>query len=132
VLWSKAAEFTPDTSFSAWAHKVAYFKVLEFLKRGSRDRLTFSSELMETFVSEIAADKTRQDRRRLALAGCLEKLPERDRELVAQRYADGGSVQAVADEIKRPPSSIYRSLERIRQTLLACIQRTVTAEERSR
>ena len=74
-------------------------------------------------------DKALQDRRLTALAGCLDKLPGRDRALIARRYAAGASVQSVADEIRRPATSIYRSLERIRQILLSCIQREVISEE---
>ena len=131
VLWSKAAEFIPDSSFSAWAQKVAYFKVLAFRKRGMRDRLTFTPELLEIFSREATSDDAADDRRRLALVACLEKLSERDRGLIMRRYAAGVTVHSVADEVNRPASSIYRSLERIRLALLTCIQRAVAAEGRS-
>ena len=130
VLWSKSGEFEPGTSFAAWAHKVAWFEVLAFRKRSQRDRLTFSDELLHTFAQEAMPDETRQNDRRLALVKCLEKLPDRDRDLVARRYTADASVQQIASDLGRPLTSIYRSLERARLALMECIQRTLSAEER--
>jgi RNA polymerase sigma-70 factor (ECF subfamily) len=131
VLWSKADDFQPGTNFIAWARSVAYFEVLAFRKRGTRDRLSFTTELMETLAEESLANEAGQEQRRVALSKCLEKLADRDRSLITNRYVAGGNVQAMADELRRPVSSIYRSLERIRLALLQCIQRTVAGEERS-
>ena len=130
VLWSKADEFTLGTSFAAWAQRVAYFKVLEIRQRLTRERLTFSGEMMEVFRAEIGADTSGQERRR-ALAICLEKLSERDRSLIDRRYAAGSTVEAMSHEINRPLGSIYRSLERIRLALLSCIQRELACQGES-
>ena len=47
-----------------------------------------------------------------------------------RRYLRPRSVQSLADGVGRPIKSVYKSLERIRQSLLECIQRTVSAEDR--
>ena len=63
------------------------------------------------------------------MAGCLQKLPDRDRDLIGRRYSAGATVEQMAIETSRPASSIYRSLERIRDALLACIQRAIVVQE---
>jgi RNA polymerase sigma-70 factor (ECF subfamily) len=129
VLWVKAAEFDSTKPFLAWAYKVAYFEVLAFRKRQARERLTFSPELTEIFAAEAGGLESNRDRRRSVLDSCLEKLSQRDRDLVVRRYAPGTTPQQLATAMSRPASSIYRSLERIRSILLTCIQQTISAEE---
>lgn len=130
VIWAKSHEFEPGSSFLAWARSIAYYEVLAFRKRAQRDRLTFSDELLQKFADESTSVESRQDDRRLALLGCLEKLSESDRDLMARRYTAEATVQQVAGELGRPVTSIYRSLERARMALMHCIQRTLAAAER--
>src|SRR5688500_10238609 len=46
VLWQEFAEFESGSNFAAWACKVAYFGVLAWRKRRSREKLQFSSEFL--------------------------------------------------------------------------------------
>ena len=85
--------------------------------------MTFSHELLETFAEEAETIDAMSGDRRAALSACLEKLPARDRELIHRRYMAGATVEQMAADVSRPLSSIYRSLERIRVSLLTCIQR---------
>ncbi len=129
VLCSKAREVPSIKSFAAWAQKIAYFEVLAHRKRNARSRLVFSPELIDILAQDAAGEEGLENRRRSALSFCLEKLSDRDRDLIARRYAAGGAVQQLAKEDSRPASSIYRSLERIRLTLLNCIRRSLAAAE---
>ncbi len=132
VLWSKIDEFTPGTNFSAWAYRIAFYEVLAFRKRAAGGgRLVFSSDLMQTMADEQAShvEAQRMEERRRALDACLEKLRRRDRDLLARRYYAGSTVKELAAEASRPLNSVYRSLERVRMTLLECIQRNLAAGE---
>ncbi len=129
AIWSNAEKFRPGASFVAWAERIAYFQVLTFRKRNTRNRLRFANDLLETFAEEAGCDAEVRGQRRVALAGCLDKLSDRDRDLVARRYASSATVQQIASEANRPLSSVYRSLERIHLALLGCIRRTLAAQE---
>lgn len=132
LLWSKVDEFRPGTNFTAWAYRIAYYEVLAFRKKRLRDgRLLFSSELMQTITEEQEAylELERLKERRQALDACLKKLREKDRDLLARRYYAGVTVKDLADETSRPLNSVYRSLDRVRATLLECIQRTLAVKE---
>jgi len=52
----------------------------------------------------------------------MEKLPEAQRRLVADRYADALSVGAIAEASGRSVGAVSQTLYRIRQDLLACIR----------
>src|SRR5262249_35869544 len=80
ILWKKFAAFDRRQSFFAWACGVARLEVANFLRGRSRQRLYFSDELNLLLIEAQAglADEELEARRE-ALAGCLEKLRQRDR-----------------------------------------------------
>jgi RNA polymerase sigma-70 factor, ECF subfamily len=127
VLWDKFDETAPPDDFAAWGCRIAYFKVLDFCKRRQRARVLFSQDVLER-VAETAleqADALQLDERREALAGCLGKLTERDRGLLAARFADGATVQSTAVRVGRSTDAVYKALARIRQALFECVTRTL-------
>ena len=69
------------------------------------------------------------DRRQGALEKCLEKLEPRDRELIESRYAEGGSVQAIAARAGKTVNAISKLLYRIRGNLLKCMERSLATVE---
>ena len=132
VLWSKVDKFEPGTNFEAWACRIAYYEVLAYRKKAvGRGRLFFDSDLILTMAEERGTSTAGQllERRRRALEDCLDKLRQRDRDLLAQRYYAGTTVKRLAEEASRSLNSMYRSLERVRMTLLECIQRTIAMTE---
>lgn len=133
VLWDKFDEDVPPDDFAAWGCRIAYFKVLDFSKRRQRARVLFSQEMMER-VAETAleqADTLQLDERREALAGCLSKLQERDRTLLAARFTEGATVQSTATQVGRSPDAVYKALARIRQALFDCVTRTLATGEQA-
>jgi len=130
VLWREFGTFEPGTNFAAWSCRVALNQVLAWRKKRQRDRLQFSDELLALVATaaEDAADALEEHSR--ALAGCLEKLPAEQRELVRLRYAEGGAIEAVAAAARRSVEATYRALSRIRHALHECVTRTLARETR--
>lgn len=128
VLWRRSAEFTDGTSFGAWSRKVAYFQVLAWYRDRKREKLMFDTELLGLLATHNEERMARHDERRQALHQCLGKLPEHSREMIQQRYAPGGSVQAMAEGLGRSVGSVSQSLYRIRQSLVACVRTTLGTE----
>lgn len=130
VLWSKAEEFVLGTSFRAWSFRIAYLEVIAYCRRSNRERQLFGAELLETIGREAEDHEAHSaGHRAVALKGCLDKLRSADRELISARYRSETPVQQLAAAMGRPLSSVYRSLERIRFTLLECVKRTLATEE---
>lgn len=130
-IWRHADEFTLGSDFAAWAFRIAHFEVLTQRKRQARDR----AKLSDTVVSQLASQAERvlitDDRRHDALEACLEKLSEKDRQLVTLRYESGATTQSVSQRTGRSAKAIYEALNRIRTRLMECVDRTLTAEERA-
>ncbi len=131
VLWRKFDQYQPGTSFDRWACRIAQYEVLKFREKKARGERLFSNEFVERLAHQTERDWESLDARRAALAVCLGKLNEKDRQLVTQRYQEGATTRSVARAFGRSFQGARRSLHRIRMALLACIERTLAAEERA-
>jgi RNA polymerase sigma-70 factor (ECF subfamily) len=132
AMWDKFDEHNPPNDFLAWARRVAYYKVLDHYKTTQRLRARLSRLFLER-VSETAAEQAavlQLDDRREALTGCIEKLPARDRQLLAHRFADGATTQSTSKQVGRSVDAVYKALAKLRQTLFDCVQRTLAREGR--
>jgi RNA polymerase sigma-70 factor (ECF subfamily) len=127
VLWEKAAEFDPARPFLPWAMRFAQLQVMAWLKTRQRQRLVFDDELVRAFAVDVAAEPA-FDARRTALAACLQKLKQPQRDLVMRRYEPNGSVNAMAAAVGITPKAVSDRLRRIRQTLLDCVSKSLAAE----
>ena len=128
VLWREFDRFRPGSNFAAWACKVAMFQVLNWRKRRARDRLDFSVEFLEAVAEEAAGAADALEERSAALSGCIEKLPDRRRQMLRLRYAQGLGVEDIAARLDSTADAVYRTLSRIRADLHECVTRAVARE----
>jgi RNA polymerase sigma-70 factor (ECF subfamily) len=129
ILWKKFGEFDRMRSFFAWACGIARLEVANFLRGRGRQRLYFCDDLNLLLIEaqeEMTNDEL-EDRRE-ALAKCVEKLRERDRDLINECYGASSGIHEAADRRGRSPQSVYNSLRRIRRSLFECIGRAASQE----
>jgi len=133
VMWDKFDEHSPPDDFAAWGCRIAYFKVLDFYKKCQRSRVKFSQAMLER-VAETAIEQAgvlQLDARRDALSGCIEKLSERDRDLLARRFTSGATTLSTSEQVGRSVEAVYKALARVRRALFECVQRVLARETRS-
>ena len=128
TLMQKFADFQPNTSFSAWACRVAYFKSLDLLKR-RRPFEHLDEELLEAIEEDVRRSAFETEPRFEALGHCLSLLSQKDRQLIDVRYNRELPVEAIAKKLDRNPSGVYKSLTRIHDMLLECIRRKLEQGE---
>jgi RNA polymerase sigma-70 factor (ECF subfamily) len=130
VLWDKFDQFDPSRSFVGWACGVARYEVLNFLRARTRQRLYFSDELNLALIeAQESLEEERLEERRDALAGCMKKLRERDKELLEACYGRSIGIRDVALARGRSPQSVHNSLRRIRRALFECVRRSIAQGE---
>lgn len=131
VLWEKFDEFEPGTEFRRWAIRVAHLKVLNFVRRSRRRKLLFSDDVLQT-IAQVHTDHDARvtAAKAAALQFCMEKLPIADRRMVDSRYSGSSTVQEIAAIEGRSVDAVYKAMSRIRQALLACIERRLATENR--
>jgi RNA polymerase sigma-70 factor, ECF subfamily len=128
VLWQKFDEFDLNSSFPAWACRIAHGKVLHHLREKRRSRVVFDDDV----VARLA--KSRQSREEIHLSDwgvltrCIEELSGTDRRLLELCYAATRNIKAAAAALERPVESVYVSLVRIRRLLMDCLRRTNVEE----
>ena len=130
ISWRKFDEFPVGGEFEPWACRIALYEARNFLKTKRRSRIRFSDEFLDAVADAHAARADIHQSRLEALAACMDKLPGADRELIELCYAGAGSIKQAAEEIGRPVGGVYKSLERIRDVLMNCINRTLANEGR--
>lgn len=130
VLWEKFDTFAQGTNFLAWAYAVARLEVLKFRERQSREQRLLSLEAVYAISAEVHSAGETLDLRHAALADCLEKLSDRQRNIVHDRYQAGMSVDSMAERLGRSRDAVYQILSRIRRNLEECIDRSIAAGSR--
>lgn len=123
VIWSKWSQFTLGSNFVAWGRAIARLEVFRFRRRRDGRLHLLGDDVMELIANHAEKQENDFDLRRDALACCVQKLRDKDRELIQRRYAEDANGDEVAEQLGRPANSVYQSLGRIRRVLLECVRR---------
>ena len=123
ILWRKRDKFKLGTNFGAWMLKVAYYQVMDHRRKQTKQALFVEDENFLAELAEEAAMSTElTERQQEALHICLEKLPQRQRDLVRMRYSEGASIKSVAEAIGSAATAVKQTLFRARGNLINCVQ----------
>ena len=114
VILGKAAQFAAGTDFFRWACQIAKYEVYNYRRRQQAQRVCFSDALLDQLAARRLEGADALEAELDALRRCVEILPPADRELIRQRYARQITSRALAVELGRPESSVYKAIHRIR------------------
>ena len=129
ILWRKFSDFKVGTNFFAWACKIARYEVMTYRRKKSRQRLIFNDEFIHQVADEIDTMRGELEDRQQALTRCIKKLPDKDRNIVEQKYMAKTPIKDIATRAERSIDAIYKSLSRIRRVLFVCIQNKLASGE---
>jgi RNA polymerase sigma-70 factor (ECF subfamily) len=129
VLWREYESFQLGTDFVRWVSVIAHNQVHRFRRQQRRVGPQLSDETVDLLAQDAVKRVDLLESRRDALHGCLDKLPDTDRQLVRHCYGDSRvSFKTAAEELGRPANSVYKAMNRIRRALYDCIERTLAVE----
>lgn len=129
VLWRKFDAEMTSQNFGRWAYGVARMEVLVFRRDRARDRHMFGEAVQEMLAQTILDNADSLEAERHALDYCLQKLPEKNRQLVRAAYSPGVKINELANEMGCTAMALYKSLHRIRVLLMSCTARVLSVEE---
>lgn len=121
VICEKFDEFAPGTDFVAWACQIAWWRIRYARQKFARSKVVFDDDVLAKVAHTALSLREELDERHEALAGCLQKLASRDRELVLTRYEPGGGVAEAAERTGRSLDAAYKALNRLRKLLHDCV-----------
>jgi RNA polymerase sigma-70 factor, ECF subfamily len=130
VMWRRSEEFVEGTNFIAWAYQIARYKVLAHHRDAHRDRHIFDDGLLAQLADQAERRTADPEGAASLLEDCVEELPPRQRELVRERYAPGGSVREMAQRLGQSAAGLSVTLSRIRHSLLECIEQKLAGRTR--
>jgi RNA polymerase sigma-70 factor (ECF subfamily) len=128
LLWRDRELFSPDSDFVRWACGIAHNRVRNFLRLRRQTDVHFSEALVDELSTNSYSKIESFDERQAALAECMAKLSDRQRDLIGQCYRTDDSMKVVADRLQINPSALYTKLHRIRTVLLECIKKAMNRE----
>jgi RNA polymerase sigma-70 factor, ECF subfamily len=131
ALWKKFDDYREGSNFRAWACQVAYLEIVEHRRRRSKLHRLLNDSAFQALAAEAMDLENQSDLREDALVGCLEKLPAAERKLIESRYFNSQTPKQIAERSSKSIYAVYRSLARIHEALLQCVQRTLTGEQGS-
>jgi RNA polymerase sigma-70 factor (ECF subfamily) len=83
----------------------------------------------------LAMDDAREDEvlemQRHALNACLKKLSPEQREILAECYEEKQTIKEVAKKRRRTLEGLYKMIQRLRASLLECVEREMETERYS-
>lgn len=130
VCWEKFDQYRPGTEFRAWACRIAHFKALKYRAERKKGPAAFSDLFIETVDEEAVVMADVLDARLAYLDECMKRLPTGDRRLLRLRYAAGATTKSVAARLGHSVHIVYRSLARVHDALMHCIDLAMKEEER--
>jgi RNA polymerase sigma-70 factor (ECF subfamily) len=128
VLWEKFDAYDPAQPFTPWACRFALNKARQWIERKQRWQALLESGLAEELIQRREALRPEIEARLSHLESCLGKLPNEQRELVEGYYYHRTGVEALSKNSGRTLQATYKALQRIRQTLLICVDRAARPE----
>ncbi|ARN55841.1 sigma-70 family RNA polymerase sigma factor [Sedimentisphaera salicampi] len=130
-MWRLFDKYQEDKNFAAWGIAIAHYKILDYRKSQSRNKLFLSNDVYEQILDEFNDLSELEEQRRNALDGCLKKLSDEDQKMIWMHYEEGLSYKKVAENLQRSKSGIYKVMARIHCNLLACIKKTLIVWQRN-
>jgi len=125
VLWQKFGNFRPGSDFRAWAFEVAMRQSKKFWNKCGRCKFRHSDEFLDRVATTAASSSDDHQAKFDALEHCRAKLSPTDQDLLQRRYQSKATLASVAADLGRSEAGCYKAMARIRQALLACIQKTL-------
>lgn len=122
-------DYEPGTSFTAWAVKVARYRVRELYRDRSRDRLMLTGEALDSLARVAPQLSVELTDRQEALDQCMKHLGGKQRRLLEMRYTQSLSPAMIAERVGKSANTVSAALLRIRKALRECIEARLTAGE---
>ncbi len=121
-LWQQFDKYRPGSDFGAWARSIAYYLVLAYREKASRDRLCFGLPFIESVAAEFAAFPDLLIMRQEALTRCMEKLAPSRRALIESYYAGEQTLHSIARQIGRSYEATRKAVYRTQLAIADCIK----------
>ena len=128
AMWEGFGRFDKSSSFEGWALGIARNQALKEFRRTKTAPKPAMPEVLEAVAHTCERIAPELDRRRHALARCLDRLAAPMRKLVELYYDTSLTVAEVAERTGRSKGGLAVTMFRIRQKLADCTSSALEVE----
>jgi len=126
VAWRRLDDYDRSRPFGPWLRGIAVRLVLAHRRKSGRDLLNCEPAVLEALEArmrgfERGPSDTFRDRLR-RLRGCMDKLPERMREVIELGYGRGLMLKEIASSLEASVEAVKKRAQRARLLLMECLQ----------
>ena len=86
-LWEQFDQYRSDEDFGTWACTIGHYEVMTYRKRTCREKLHYSSEVVDALAVQVAIEHNSTESQLAALADCTRRLSESACKLLDLCYA---------------------------------------------
>lgn len=127
VITRKCDAYSEGASLLAWCRGIVRLEVFQILRKSQHEIPTEDAMLYDSVADSFEQVQTPEGQavageRRKQLLSCLEKLPERSRQLLTGRYVDDLGLAALSAKMDMSESAVRKSIYRIRCSLRLCLE----------
>lgn len=123
-VWQRPDRFRGESQFSTWILGIAKFKVLMMLRARRPEMQTLDDEIIDTVPDESMGvfDLVLNTQHRFHIDGCLETLPDVQREGLTLTFYEGWSVTEIAEFQSCPEGTAKTRLFHARKSMKDCLE----------
>ena len=125
AAWQGRGTFDPDADLFAWLCGIARNHIRLHYRSQHRSKVVFDQDVIEQLAVRLQQEDEWFQDRQSALAGCLERLRDDQRQLVEQYYQSDATIRDFALSRGQSVGAVYKTLQRIREALRGCIEATL-------
>ena len=131
ALWNQIHHYDPSRPFAPWACRFAANKAKEYLRKQGRWNGFLDEKVASMLLARRDEMATQLDKRVEPLRDCLSELPLPQRTVIEKYYFERTPVEQLAVDLGRSAASLYKSLQRVRMSLMDCVNGKLTTTEGS-
>jgi len=112
-----------------WCRGVARNLILHHWRDQRAAKVVADTELLDLVEQALSEHHDHWTDRRQALMACIDRLPERSKQLLQMKYEQGLSFASMAEQLGRSLESLKMALCRVRTVLVECAERRLRFSE---
>ncbi|MDF7826436.1 sigma-70 family RNA polymerase sigma factor [Pontiellaceae bacterium B12227] len=129
IAYKKRGQFRKDEDFGKWLRGIARRLVMGERSKSARRYRILHDGITDILLS-LGIEKHEPAPGRVkaveTMKGCVEQLPEAQRELLKNRYQEGRQAKEIATELKSTAAAIRKQLQRIRAAVRRCMEHKIS------
>jgi RNA polymerase sigma-70 factor, ECF subfamily len=128
-VWQHSDRFRGDSQLSTWILGIAKYKVLMMVRSRHKATEELTDDIVDTTADEGMGvfDVVLNAQHRHHIGGCLETLPEAQRESLVLTFYEGWSVQEIAEFQQCPEGTAKTRLFHARKNMKNCMEDALKA-----